>query len=74
MQGEVDLHQDGADVLLRIERINAQFLLHAAGTVLGQLNGAAVLRDGVIQLLAQAGYHIGDVPGGRFTWPITGQH
>ena len=74
MQGEVDLHQDGADILLRIKRINAQFLLHAAGTSLGQLNGAAVLRDGVVQLFAQPRNYIGDVPSGGLTWPITGQH
>ena len=74
MQGKVNLHQNGADILLGIERINAQFLLHTARTIFGQLNGAAVLRDDVVQLFAQVGNHIGDMSGGCFARSVSGKY
>ena len=74
VQRQVDLHEDGADIVLGIKRIDAELALHACGTDIGKLHRAPIIRDNVLVVLPQSGDHIGNLPRGRLTWAISGEH
>ena len=73
MQRQVDLDQHGADVVLGVQRINAQFALDTCRAVIRKRHSAPVFRDDVVLLFPQAGDHVGDVTGGLRTGTVAGQ-